>query len=220
MIELPRKESAFAYENGFYLTCSADRIAKSIAHWELFKKVRRVSGAVVECGVYKGASLSRFAMFRQIAEGAQSKEIVGFDTFGTFPRTEFEADKVLRQRFIDQAGGESISREQLMTVLRNKQCAEGVALIEGDICRTVPEFVEKNPDFRISLLNLDVDIYEPSVIVLEHLFPLIEHGGVLILDDYESFPGETKAADDYFASTPWAIIPSSENPSIHYVVKT
>ncbi len=33
---------------------------------------------------------------------------------------------------------------------------------------------------------------------LEYLYPRLVRSGVLILDDYGTFPGETKAVDDYF----------------------
>ena len=81
---------------------------------------------------------------------------------------------------------------------------EGIA--QGDRVRDalpylgMAEVEEQNPQLKISLLNLDVDIYEPSVTVLEHLYPRIVEGGILILDDYGTFPGETKAVDDYFAT--------------------
>ena len=104
----------------------------------------------------------------------------------------------MRKRFIDESGDHSITKSNLLKILSDKKCQEFVELIEGNICETVPRFVDRNPDFRISLLNLDVDIYEPSVITLEYLFPLIIRGGILILDDYGTFPGETKAVDDYF----------------------
>jgi len=219
MIILPDAEAAFHHENSFYLTCGTPRMAKAVAHWELFNRVKHLQGAIVECGVYKGASLCRFAMYREIADGNQNRPIVGFDSFGEFPETEFEGDMELRQRFIDTAGNSSISTEQLLEVLEKKNCNRSVSLVEGDICQTVPKFVNDNPGFRIALLNLDVDIYEPSVTVLEYLFPLIEDGGILILDDYNSFPGETKAADDYFKSTGFNIIPSTEYPSIYFVKK-
>ncbi|MCY7361470.1 MAG: TylF/MycF family methyltransferase, partial [Ignavibacteria bacterium] len=93
---------------------------------------------------------------------------------------------------------QSISTEQLLEVLKNKNCEHDIELIAGDITETIPEYVKKNPDLKISFLNLDTDIYEPSVTILENLYPKIETGGVLILDDYGVFPGETKAADDYF----------------------
>ena len=83
-------------------------------------------------------------------------------------------------------------------ILNEKNCGESLDLIRGDICETVPEFVSNNPDLKIALLNLDVDIYEQSVVILEYLFPLLVKGGILILDDYGTFPGESQAVDDYF----------------------
>ena len=72
---------------------------------------------------------------------------------------------------------------------------QSVELVPGDITLTVPEYVKAKPELRISLLNLDTDIYEPAVTILDHLFPRIVRGGILILDDYGTFPGETKAVD-------------------------
>ena len=85
-----------------------------------------------------------------------------------------------------------------MKVLEHKRCERFVELVAGDITQTVPKYVKEHPELRISLLNLDTDIYEPAVTILEHLYPRIVPGGVLILDDYGVFPGETKAVDDFF----------------------
>ena len=41
-------------ENSFYLKASTDRLSKFIAHYEIFKKIKRVPGAIVECGVFRG----------------------------------------------------------------------------------------------------------------------------------------------------------------------
>ena len=59
---------SFEYENGFYLTCSPSRIGKMLAHYELYKKTSQTPGAIVECGVFKGVSLTRFTMFRELFE--------------------------------------------------------------------------------------------------------------------------------------------------------
>ena len=93
-------------------------------------------------------------------------------------------------------GEEGISKEQLELVLSNKN-RTNFNLVKGDICQTVPLYVNENPDLVISFINLDVDIYEPSSVVLEYLYPKLSHGGVLLLDNYNEFPGETKAANDY-----------------------
>lgn len=198
MIKLPDFSRAYEYENEFYLSCDKQRIGKLIAHYELFKMSRNVAGEIVECGVFKGASLVRFAMFRKLFESAFEKKIIGFDSFAEFPQTNFEEDKKLRDHIVKEAGEQSISTDQLMEVLKNKGCENSVELIAGDITVTIPEYIKNNPDIRISLLNLDTDIYEPSVTILENFYPKLEKGGILILDDYNVFPGETKAVDDYF----------------------
>lgn len=199
MINLPDFETPFDYENGFYLTCDSGRIGKFLAHYELFKITQEISGAIVECGVFKGASFSRFAMFRKLLCGDKKKKLVGFDMFGPFPDTDFQEDKEHRDKFVQSAGLESIGVDQLKGVLAFKSCQENLELIEGNICKTIPDYVRTNPDFEISLLNLDTDVYEPAVTILENLYPRLKPGGVLILDDYNVFPGETKAVNEYFA---------------------
>lgn len=202
MIELPDFSQDFLWENNFYLSCDITRISKILAHYELFKMVQDIPGAIVECGVFKGASLARFAAFRELMGSPYSKKILAFDTFGPFPETDFEADKPVRERFVNAAGDQSISVEQMRQVLEHKRCDRFVELIPGDICKTVPKYVADHPELKISLLNLDTDIYEPAACILEHLYPRLEIGGVLILDDYGTFPGETKAVEDYFHDKP------------------
>lgn len=198
MIQLPNFEKAFEYENDFYLSCDNTRFGKFLAHYELFKMCRDLPGAIVECGVFKGASFVRFAGFRDLFGSPASHKVIGFDIFGEFPETTFTEDLKFRDSFIREAGISSISVDQLQQVLQKKGMDKNVELVKGDITRTVPEYIEKNPHLKISLLNLDTDIYEPAVTILEHLYPRIVKGGVLILDDYGTFPGETKAVDDYF----------------------
>lgn len=93
MPDLPSFEKKWEYENGFYMTSSPQRIAKLLAHWELYKKASEVPGEIVECGVFKGVSLVRFATFRRIESLHFGKKIIGFDTFGDFPETDYDNDK-------------------------------------------------------------------------------------------------------------------------------
>jgi hypothetical protein len=128
-----------------------------------------------------------------------SRKLIGFDTFDVFPETNYEEDKKYRLEFIEEAGTYSISKEQLIEVLRTKNSAHNVDLVEGDLVQTAPSYVRDNPELKLSLINLDTDVYEPAVAALEHFWPRLVSGGVLVLDDYGVFPGETKAVDDYFA---------------------
>lgn len=219
MIELPDFSIPFDHENSFYLTCKPRRLSKVLAHFELYKLSLGLAGDIVECGVFKGVSFARWAMLRELFEGPSSRKIIGFDTFGRFPDTENDADRPRLKRYLDAAGDQSISPEQLHHVLENKGINRDIELIAGDIRETVPTYVESNQERRISLLNLDTDLYEPAVAILEHLYPLIVPGGVLILDDYGVWPGETKAVDEFFAGQDVTIRKFSYAPTPCYIVK-
>jgi hypothetical protein len=219
MIKLPNFKKSFEYENNFYLSCDINRISKILSHYELFKMSNDVPGAIVECGVFKGVSLTRFATFRDLFGNPFSKKIIGFDIFGKFPQTKFKPDKQFRKKFINNAGNTSISKDQLFKILKNKGVERNVELVQGDITKTIPKYLKKHPELRISILNLDTDIYEPAVTILENLFPRISKGGILMLDDYGTFPGETIAVEEYFKDKKIHVkkLPFSMTPA--YVVK-
>lgn len=219
MIKLPDFKSKFEFENYFYWTCDTQRIGKLLAHFELFKMSNKVEGSIVECGVFKGASLIRFAVYRKLFSGPDKKKLIAFDTFSKFPESHIEKEIEMRADFVKECGEESIADWQLMEILKNKDCDKNIELVAGDITETIPGFVSENPDMKISMLNLDVDLYEPSVTILENLYPKLQKGGVLILDDYNTFPGETKAVDDFFKDKKVAIksFPYTETP--HYIIK-
>ncbi|MCX5677970.1 MAG: class I SAM-dependent methyltransferase [Candidatus Omnitrophica bacterium] len=198
MIELDLSKQ-FYYENNFYLTAPINRISKFATHLELFRKVSNIAGDIVECGVFKGVSLSRLIKFRALFENVYSKKIIGFDIFGEFPEARFEKDVAKRAQFIREAGSRSIGKEEFITLLKKLELYQNIELVEGDILKTVPEYKSKNPHLKISLLHIDVDLHEATAVCLEELYPLVSRGGIVILDDYGAFAGANKAIDDFFA---------------------
>ena len=48
-----------------------------------------------------------------------------------------------------------------------------ISLIKGNAVETIPEWKHQNKEVVISLLYLDFDIYEPTLVALENLFELI-----------------------------------------------
>ena len=69
-------EKCWDYENGFYLTSDVTRLAKMLAHYELYKRIIGLPGHFVECGVYKSASFLRFATFREVLESPYSRKMI------------------------------------------------------------------------------------------------------------------------------------------------
>ena len=77
-------EKQWDYENGFYITSHLMRLQKLIAHYELYKSISHLPGHIIECGVFKGNSLIRFLIYRDLITKSSKKSIYGFDAFGKF----------------------------------------------------------------------------------------------------------------------------------------
>jgi hypothetical protein len=199
MDELYDINRRFEYENGFYATADPSRFSKIITHLEFFKQTSNVRGEIVEFGIFKGNSFFRWIKFRDLLEQTNSRKVIGFDIFGDFPEAHFEQDKVKRDAFVAETnGGKSISFEEINELLDKQGLSKNVDIVKGDILVTLDHYLEKNPHLKISLLHIDVDLYEPTKYVLEKLYDKVTTGGIIIFDDYGAFAGTNKAVDDFF----------------------
>jgi hypothetical protein len=194
---MPDTTDPYHYENLFYRTCDPTRIGKLIAHFRLYEQILAVPGAIVECGVFKGNSLFRWASFRALFEAHAGREIIAFDTFGEFPPAQRADDRAVLQGFLEVAGNMSAPIEDIQGVLEQKGCAADVDLVAGDLVSGLAPFLERRPRLGVALLHIDVDLFEPTRAALEQLGPRISSGGVCVLDDYGIFPGATEAIDAY-----------------------
>lgn len=183
------------YENGYYLTSHTTRLTKAIAQYEIYKMIIDLPGHVLECGVYKGASMIRLATYRDMLESSYSRKIIGFDAFGKFPSQNDSHDKEFIQRF-ESDGGDGISVDELSRVLSYKDILN-YELVKGDVKKTVPQYLHNNPELKIALLHIDVDVYKPTADILNFLFEVVVKGGIIMLDDYAAVSGATKAVDEF-----------------------
>lgn len=209
----------FEYENGFYATADPSRLSKFITHLEFFRQTSTVRGEVVEFGIFKGNSFFRWIKFRDLLEQANSRKIIGFDIFGDFPQAGFDQDKAKRDAFVAETnGGKSISFEEINELLETQNLHKNVDIVKGDILVTLDDYLEQNPHLKISLLHIDVDLYEPSKHILEKLYDRVTTGGIIIFDDYGAFAGTNKAVDDFFNGKA-AVKKLPYSHAISYIVK-
>lgn len=73
-----------------------------------------------------------------------------------------------------------------------------VELIKGDAMKTIPEFLQKKPHLVVSLLFLDLDLYEPTKVAIEYFVPRMPKGAIIAFDELDNplWPGETQALGD------------------------
>ena len=169
-----------------------------------------VAGAFVECGVWRGgSSLAAALTFQRLND---LRDLYLFDTFEGMPAPG--ADDVdlhgvhashwwsadTQQRAARDHGATLDDVRALLASYPN------VTLVKGMVEDTIPA---QAPD-AISVLRLDTDFYESTKHELKHLWPRLQPGGILIVDDYGHFEGARKAVDEFFAER-------GERPFLHRI---
>ena len=179
------------------------RLTRLLALYEIFKKILPVKGSIVECGVYHGFSLMAWANMSAILEPANlTRRIYGFDSFEGFPsagKKDKGRDFKARKGLLKSDSYKELKRLiEIYDANRFLGHVDKVHLIPGDIVKTVPQFIEKNQHLVVSLLFLDMDLYEPTKAVIKALFPRIPKGGIIAFDELDNpiWPGETSALLD------------------------
>lgn len=184
---------------------SRQAMAKFLARYHIFMKSLDVGGSVVECGVLHGGGLMTFAKLSSIFEPANhTRKIIGFDTFSGFPSISEQDRGGDGSSHLEGGGlaGSSAAEIQeavdLYDANRPISHIPKVELVEGDICSTAAEYVERNPHLVVSLLYLDLDLYEPTKAALDAFLPRMPKGAIVAFDELNAsiFPGETSAVDE------------------------
>jgi O-methyltransferase len=180
---------------------------------------QNIPGAFVECGVWRGGSMMLVAGLLQ-QFGISERELYLFDTFsGMTPPTDY--DKTWDGRPVagileatprqpDNNIWCIASLEEVRNNLaKTKYSVDRLHLVVGPVEKTIPS----GAPVQIALLRLDTDWYESTSHELNHLYPRLQQGGVLIIDDYGAYQGARKAVDEYFSRLPRA-------PMLHRITGT
>lgn len=180
-------------------------LTRFIVRYEIFKKILNIQGSIVEIGVLDGASLMTWAQFSAIFEHLNyQRKVIGFDVFGDFPSAGTN-DKTGEALKMYEDGKMSLDSyddiQQCIKVFdmnRFLSSIEKVILVKGDVKQTAPDFIEKFPETIVSLLYLDVNLYEPTKAALDAFLPRMPKGSVIVFDELNDrgLPGETIALMD------------------------
>ena len=171
-------------------------LARYLAISELVKANLNVPGHIAEFGVYKGANLLFIAKLLQLWEPMSWREIHGFDSFeglNTFTHEDKQATEF--------QGAYAGSLETLRDMVELHELEDSVVIHKGLIQDTLPMLMEQRPELMFSMVFCDTDLYEPTKVILDEVHSRICKNGVLVFDEwnYERYPGETKAVEEFLA---------------------
>ncbi len=164
-----------------------------------------IPGDIVECGVWRGGSMMAAAI-TLLAVG-QRRPLWLYDTFeGMSPPADTDrdvhgTDAATLLAAEDRRTGDTWCYSPLEDVTANVLAtgypADLVRFVQGRVEETIPAHAPE----QIAVLRLDTDWYESTRHELEHLYPRLAVGGVLIIDDYGHWEGARRAVDEYIEST-------------------
>lgn len=188
-------------ERGFFRKIGADLPAWAYTmcgDWRLQElegclravEAENVSGAYVECGVWRGgASVYAAAV---IEAYGMDRQVYLCDSFEGLPKPRCIEDKgdVHYTKSVL-----AVDEDQVLEAFRKFDLLRGVWCVPG-------WFDESLPDIscdEIAVLRIDCDMYGSTMDVLTHLYPKVQPGGWVIVDDYIHLPGCQQAVKDYLA---------------------
>ena len=194
---------------------SAYTYTHPVARWAFIQAIEhiernKIPGDIVECGVWKGGNLIIAGLMREHLNF--ERRIWGYDTFAgmTAPgahdtKSGFSVDAEAKFKALT-AGNVTdwcfSPIEDVIAAYRENLGNADIKLIKGRVEDTLID--PKNLPERISILRLDTDFYDSTKLELEALYPRLESGGVMIIDDYGEWAGSRKAVDEYFGDAlPW-----------------
>jgi|VirMetMinimDraft_7_1064189.scaffolds.fasta_scaffold11732_6 O-methyltransferase len=161
-----------------------------------------IQGDIIECGVGGGGQIALIKS--ALANRNETRNIIAFDSYEGIPFGIEAKDK--EQAGIGKMDGmdgrlesTGITVHSLENVISNiTECVGNVndiTFVKGWFQNTLPEY---KPN-KIALLRLDGDLYESTMVCLNHLFSSVAKGGVVIIDDYGLY-GCKLACDEFFKS--------------------
>lgn len=164
----------------------------------------KIEGDIIECGIASGAN---FATMMLGASEDLSRTFWGFDSFEGIQlagkKDTLQAGigaithdvNVPDSELLISSGITSHSKESVLINFKNWGVDNfNIKLVEGWVQNTIDTVIDEIKS--ISILRLDMDIYDPTKYTLEKLYPLITKGGVIIIDDWE-LDGVRIAVEEY-----------------------
>lgn len=178
-------------------------IHKMITKINIYNLVKHLNGDIFEFGVFKGASLALWLQLIKLYETNSLTSVVGFDFFDEINTLENMNgyNKKLMDEVIKRCQDKNDIKYDTILNKCNNILPNKTTLVKGNACETCIEFNNHNPGARIKLLYLDMDVDEPTYIVLINMWNKIVLNGIIVLDEYGFHKWDESNGVDRFLKT-------------------
>jgi O-methyltransferase len=199
----------FINNNGGFFV-NGDEVEREIACVDSWDSVRRdmlilllrmvisnnVKGDFCEVGVYKGFTAKLMHYY------APEKELHLFDTFSGFDSDDISNEKKITNLDVKRSDFLDTSIERVREYIAPKN--NNIYFYAGYFPESFPKHLEAG---KFAFVHLDADLYTPIKNSLELFYPLVSPGGVIVVHDYNSWPGARKAVDEFVHKFSLSAIP-------------
>lgn len=158
------------------------------------RRARHVAGDLVECGAWRGG------MSAALAWALPGRRSVLLDSFEGLPDArEIDGPAAVHWSTVLRDHDNCTADESWAHDAMARVGQTDYELVKGWFDDTVPALAKAGRP--IAVLRLDGDWYDSTIVCLEHLYPLVADGGVVIIDDYFDWDGCCRAVHDHLSRT-------------------
>ncbi|MDF2437201.1 MAG: hypothetical protein K0Q95_1577 [Bacteroidota bacterium] len=156
-------------------------------------KKNNIPGSFAELGVYKGITANMFY------EMDRSRKLHLFDTFEGFDERDLFKEEQKESKF----NPKNFSDTSVEAVREYINGGENIIFHKGYF----PESTKGLENETFSFVNIDADLYLPTIESLKFFYPRLSPGGVIIIHDYNhNWDGARKAIDEFSLTIPEGIV--------------
>lgn len=205
-------------------------LAYFLARHEIFQRVLRLHGSILDFGVFRGSSFFTWQQLSAIFEPYNhTRKIVGFDSFEGFSALA-EADNS------DQESTLALKAEGRMSFPDGEaELERGIALLDmnrpvghvrkssivrGVLPTAFARYLDDHPETIVALSNFGLGLHGPTRDTLALLKPRLQRGSVLVFEELNQsvWPGESKALYEVFSPKEISLERSPFCPHVSWLV--
>lgn len=151
--------------------------------------IDKIEGSIVEAGCWKGGCGAYMAM------KDKRRKVFLVDSFEGMPEPDELDVKMYGKKNLKK--GDLVANFENVKKMIMDNNLSNVSVHKGFFNEILPKI--KNQIGKIAILRMDGDFYKSTIDTLENLYDQVEHGGVVVLDDWHDFEGFRKAVFDFFS---------------------